>query len=274
MSNEFCTKLEGDDCDPADVKLLDYPQWEAEKGYWIGEYTFLQGDGNPYESSQWNYPYDHYKGFITGEVVGNAYRQRNVFLYPPQIPSKCNPENENNVIGDGECGVNGNTKVFEADQSATTCSLNPALGGIIEGLYVQGPYELPTKTELIGRENALLYQVFIPGTMVGKEEDVLLQSQLTTITKNEDKVYRTRTAQSFDTFVSPGLTTSASYYRERRVSKEEFYESLNSSIADYNIRTEDLCVWDNSGFPVEGVTGSIEACEEHLEESFLLGSEE
>ena len=60
----------GDDCDPADVKLLDYPQWEAEKGYWIGEYTFLQGDGNPYESSQWNYPYDHYKGFITGEVVG------------------------------------------------------------------------------------------------------------------------------------------------------------------------------------------------------------
>ena len=58
------------DCDPVDVQLLDYPQWQAEKGYWIGEYTFLQGDGNSFVSSSWNYPYDHYKGFITGEVVG------------------------------------------------------------------------------------------------------------------------------------------------------------------------------------------------------------
>ena len=57
-------------CDPAKVELLDYPQWEAEKGYWIGEYTFLKGDGTPFVSSSWNYPYDHYKGFITGEVVG------------------------------------------------------------------------------------------------------------------------------------------------------------------------------------------------------------
>jgi hypothetical protein len=58
------------DCEPAKVELSDYPQWEAEKGYWIGEYTFLQGDGTPFVSPSWNYPYDHYKGFITGEVVG------------------------------------------------------------------------------------------------------------------------------------------------------------------------------------------------------------
>lgn len=57
-------------CDPADVQLLDYPQWGAERGYWVGEYTFMQGDGNPFVSGSWNYPYDHYKGFITGEVVG------------------------------------------------------------------------------------------------------------------------------------------------------------------------------------------------------------
>jgi hypothetical protein len=57
-------------CDPAKVELSDYPQWEAEKGYWIGEYSFLQGDGSPFLSPSWNYPYDHYKGFITGEVVG------------------------------------------------------------------------------------------------------------------------------------------------------------------------------------------------------------
>lgn len=57
-------------CDPADVRLLDYPQWQEEKGYWIGEYTFLQGNGDAFVSSTWNYPYDHYKGFITGEVSG------------------------------------------------------------------------------------------------------------------------------------------------------------------------------------------------------------
>ena len=57
-------------CDPANIELLDYPQWEAEKGYWIGEYTFLKEDGNAFVSSSWNYPYDHYKGFITGEVSG------------------------------------------------------------------------------------------------------------------------------------------------------------------------------------------------------------
>ena len=61
---------DANDCDPADVQLLDYAQWQAEKGCWIGEYTFLQGDGNPFVSGSWNYPYDHYKGFITGEVVG------------------------------------------------------------------------------------------------------------------------------------------------------------------------------------------------------------
>jgi len=57
-------------CNPDDIKLLDYPQWEAEQGYWIGDYTLLNGDGNAFVSSSWNYPYDHYKGFITGEVSG------------------------------------------------------------------------------------------------------------------------------------------------------------------------------------------------------------
>jgi hypothetical protein len=64
------TAPDDESCKPSDVNLLDFPQWKAEKGYWIGEYTFLQGDGNSYASSTWNYPYDHYKGFITGQVVG------------------------------------------------------------------------------------------------------------------------------------------------------------------------------------------------------------
>ena len=201
----------------------------------------------------------------------NAYRQRNVFLYPPQSTSVCN--NTDVVVGDGLCGTNGNTKVFQADQSATTCSTNEELAGDIEGVYVQGFYALPTTTELIGKDNALLYQVFIPGSMLGKTEDILMQSQLTTITNNDaGQVYRTRTAQSFDAFAEIGKTTSASYYRERKVNETEFYEALNATIAEYNIRSEDLCVWDSSGNAIPNITGSFGACEKHLEESFALGS--
>jgi hypothetical protein len=57
-------------CDPEDVNLADYPQWRAEQGYWIGEYTFLQGNGSPFVSGSWNYPYGNYKGFITGNISG------------------------------------------------------------------------------------------------------------------------------------------------------------------------------------------------------------
>jgi len=174
------------------------------------------------------------------------------------------------VVGDGECGTNGNTKVFQADQAATTCA-----DGDIEGLYIQGPFSLPTKTQLVGKDNALLYQVFIPGAMVGKDEDVLLQSQLTTITASgpDGQIYRTRTAQGFDAFVLVGESTSTSYYRERKVSKEEFYAALETTIADYNIREEDLCVWDSQNNAIAGVVGSLEACKEHLEESFTLGDD-
>ena len=57
-------------CDPKEIELLDYPRWEAERGYWIGEYTFLQSDWDPFLSDTWNYPYDHHKGFIIGEAAG------------------------------------------------------------------------------------------------------------------------------------------------------------------------------------------------------------
>jgi hypothetical protein len=58
-------------CNPeTDVVLTDYQQWEDETGYWIGEYSFFQGDGTPYVSTSWPYPYDSYMGFITGNVSG------------------------------------------------------------------------------------------------------------------------------------------------------------------------------------------------------------
>lgn len=252
-------------CDPEeDVDLSEFPQWQNEVGYWVGEYTFLQSDGTPMESSTWPYRYDSYKGFITGNISGNKYRQRNVFLYPPAETSTCD-ENDPNVVGTGTCGVNGNSKIFEADQAASTCTENGEIEGPYAGVFT-------TKTELVGADNALVYQVILPAGDNGyftTTEDRVYQSQLTTISSDSTNTYRTRTAQGFDAFnpVDFGKSNYASYYRERRVTEDEFMQSLTDAISEYNILDEDLCKWDGSGNEVLSV-GSLDACKLHLDESF------
>jgi hypothetical protein len=256
----------GKSCDPKDVVLSDYPQWQAEKGYWIGEYSFYGPDGKPYTTSAWPYPYDAYRGFITGNVKGNAYRQRNVFLYTPGRNELCGQANPN-VIGDGKCGKNGNSLVFFADQEATTCSDNPELAGDVNGPFLSQFGPLPTTTELVGDDNALLYQVFFP------PHTNPIQSQLTTLTKgqgSDEFNIRTRTAQGLD-FVT-GAQSYASFYRERKVSEEEFYTKMNETIAEYGIRSQDLC-YLNGGTgrkPVDGYTAGYEQCVAHLQTSFDL----
>jgi len=254
-------------CDPEKVDLADYPQWNAEVGYWIGEYTFLGADGNPYVSSLWNYRYDHYKGFITGNVKGNKYRQRNIFMYPPQNILLC--KDDNSTVGDGKCGVNGNSKLFMADQAVTTCSNNTELRGDIQGRY-QGVFK--TRTELIGRDNALLYQVYLDKDIFQFQEDRLFQSQLTTLTKDDSGEFRTRTAQNFP--FSGGLSSNqASYYRERKiVSKKAFYDELHQTKKDYKVKKKDLCGWenDNAGRAIATLTSGTRACKEHLKSSFDL----
>ena len=101
--------------------MADFEVWRREEGYWYGEYTFLGAEGDPYVSSSWNYPYDHYYGFIHIELDGNALKQRNVFIYPPQDPDKCSGTDDS-TEGDGVCGVNGNEKVFGADHGSN-CSV-------------------------------------------------------------------------------------------------------------------------------------------------------
>jgi hypothetical protein len=58
---------------PDCVGLECFSEWKAEEGYWIGEYSFYQNDGTPFESERWNYPYHKYKGFITGAVRWYVY---------------------------------------------------------------------------------------------------------------------------------------------------------------------------------------------------------
>lgn len=255
----------GKECDPSKVVLADYPQWQAEIGYWIGEYSFYGSDGKPYTST-WPYKYDAYKGFITGNVEGNAYRQRNVFLYPPGSSETCGSADPN-VVGDGTCGENGNSLVFFADQEATTCSRNPELAGDVNGPFISPFGDLPTFTSLVGADNALLYQVYFPPYANP------IQSQLTTLTKgigSDEFNIRTRTAQGLN-FVTGGQDY-ASFYRERKVSKEDFYTELQSAITEYNILDSDLCHLDggNGRNPVDGYTAGYEQCVEHLETSFDL----
>lgn len=276
-------------CNPKNVVLSESKQWENEEGYWIGEYSFYGSDGKESVSSSWNYPYDHYRGFITGNVQGNSYRQRNVFMYPPQKNEKC--QVKDTVQGVGKCGTNGNMKVFEADQTATVCSLNPELKGNIEGPYGSLAY---TYTELIGKDNSLLYQVYLTKASLnyyenvimgnpygrcvegdcGYTEDRLMQSQLTTLTTLSDgTVLRTRTAQGFDAFGNVGAPTYASYYRERKVEEEEFWKVFRETQAEYNILTSDTCAWksaETGGTLPTGYEPGVEACETHLNNSFEL----
>jgi len=52
----------------------------------------------------------------------------------------------------------------------------------------------------------------------------------------KNSLRRTRTAQGFN---DDGSDSYASYYRERRVSKEEFYQALEAKIFEYNILPSD-----------------------------------
>lgn len=182
-----------------------------------------------------------------------SYRQRNVFLYPPQTVEAC--QVNDSVTGAGECEVNGNSRIFSADQSATLQDRNGSVSGILETPFAT----IQTTTTLVGDDNALLYQVFVG--------DDLFQSQLTTLTPDAaDGPRRTRTAQSF----RGGVPSNASFYRERRVTKEEFYTELAATLEAYNILDSDACTTDGFGGQPTGYTGGFEDCKTHLEQCFNL----
>jgi hypothetical protein len=230
-------------CDLEQVDLLEFEAWQRENGYWVGEYSFYGPDGAPNESTSWPYRYDAYRGFIHLSVEGNCIRQRNVFLYPPQFPEQCTGA-EDEVKGNGTCGVNGNEKIYSADQCASDC-----FGGLA-GLFVTPFGNADTSTTILG-EDRVLYQVnFASAPFEGN----LMQSQLTTLPGNETRV---RTAQGFNVVTSE--SSYASYYRETKFSSEQFFEQLEATRAAYNILPEDECSWD-------GVTNepSNTDCETHF----------
>jgi len=217
----------------------------------------------------------HYRIMCSGNINGTAYRQRNVFLYPPQTDDRCDETNDA-VVGAGRCGENGNSKFFEADQSGESCD------GSIAGPFGEPPQQVDTVTTLVGNDNAVLYQIFLPQYPSDSPYSIysgrLYQSQLTTLSGNEESKRRTRTAQLFTNAFIPDLElasipTFASFYREHRVTKEEFYDELEATLEDYYILDEDICTRNLTGVLDPGIVGGIDACRDHLEESFTLGNE-
>ena len=229
-------------CNASAVQLDDFEVWRREEGYWIGEYTLTGSDGNPFQSSTWNYPYGSYKGFIHLELNGPSIRQRNVFLYPPST-GETDCDGVNNVTGDGVCGTNGNEKIFAADQNAADCD------GNLAGPYQYGAYTVDTETTVtVGAGDTVIYQVRLPAAYGG----ALIQNQLTSL---PTPTKRTRTAQGFNP--ATGDASYASFYRENKVSQSEFAAALVAARAAYNIRPEDYCGWTDAG-------PSGKTCQEHF----------
>ena len=247
-----------DPCDPSKVVLADYPQWQAEEGYWVGELSFYGSDGLPYVGFNWPYNYQTYKGFITGNTACNKYRQRNLFLYKALDET-----------------LDGSSKIFFADQEATT-----TCDGNIEGPFTQNGITLETKTTLVGDDNAVLYQVYWPKLNITSPffsvscEESINQSQLTTLTTLPDGTEtRTRTAQGFygDCSIfgpNRGKQQYSSFYRETRVTKDEFYAQLNATILEYQIPQSNLGAYLGNGD--ESGNSGYAFVEDHLESSFEL----
>ena len=216
----------------------------------MGEYSYFGANLAPnHDPDSWNYPYDHYKGFIAGSVDGGSYSQRvprpqrpcpakpdstlnspthcalvmagNTFLYPPQTATRCA---ENNATFHGTCGTMGAAKLFQADQTTEYCNQE-------DGGRISGPYGADsTITTLIGTQ-AVLYQMW---SVDAGGDSVLYQSQMTTITHSADgQIRRTRTAQFFDK--DSGEAAQFSFYRELKVDSLFFWTQFNETMVEYDV---------------------------------------
>merc|ERR1712130_220154 len=175
--------------------------YRRENGWWIGEYTFLGADGNPFISQSDPYRlYDHYKGFIHLEIEGCQLKQRNIFLNP----------SSNDSLG-------GDERLFQADQDSNS------LDGTLEGPY----FTFSTKTTVLN-DITVLYEV-------RDANGNIFQNQLTTLPTEE---YRVRSAQGFFN----GFASYLSFYRETKVTEQEFYYELNKTRIEYNIKPDNYAL--------------------------------
>jgi len=238
-----CSKTDSDvRYDPdASIALKDQdPIWSKMEGFWIGNYTFFDGEGIPQASSTydedygygWPYGYADYRGAINITIIGSRYYQHNYFFYPPASSEFCNensdpPPGKLNAYGSGACGVNGGFKSFDAfgtsshEKDGTMHSL-PGAGTYADFVNIAYPVD----------GNTLLY--------TSTDDSSQFHSQIN-VFYPDDKT-RTRTAYGFD-YKSSGRSNPLFYsslYREQKVTEEEFLKKLEEFSTMYNIPTEDV----------------------------------
>lgn len=237
----------GRPCDPSCIKLSSYEVWRREAGWWVGNYTLLGADGAPFTSPNWPYGYAAYHGFIRIELDGPCLSQRNVFVYPPLPPSECAASGP--VVGPGTCGVNGNEKVFEADQSASDCA------GNLAGPFAFGGTTLDTETTVtIGSSDTVIYQVRLPASPgAAPRTGQLLQNQITTVGPDGTRL---RSAQ--DIGPGTGRGRGLSFFREERVSEEAWQARLAEVRRKFSVLPADYCGWDILNLKTS------KTCEEHF----------
>jgi len=231
----------------ASIALKDQdPIWSKLEGFWVGNYSFYDGEGKPMPSSLydeaygfgWPYGYEDYRGAINITIVGSRYYQHNYFFYPPATTQFCS-ENSNptpgklNVYGNGVCGVNGGFKSFNAfgtsshEKDGTMHSL-PGAGTYANYVNIAYPID----------GNTLLYTSTDDSTQFHSQTNVFYP----------DDTRRTRTAYGFD-YNTPGEVNPLYYsslYREEKVTKEEFLKALSDFSTLYNVPPEDA-----APFPME-----------------------
>ncbi|MCH2170457.1 TetR/AcrR family transcriptional regulator C-terminal ligand-binding domain-containing protein [Myxococcota bacterium] len=223
------------ECDLSRVRLLDFEAWRREEGYWVGEYSFYGADGDPNQNDSWPYRYDHYMGFIRISIDGPNLAQRNVFTYPPQDLALCT-DSEESVKGNGECGINGNENIWVANQSASNCE------GSLDGPFSSAFGNTDTYTTVLGDDTVLYKVVYSKNNEPPYDElfgGKIMQNQLTTLTPDGVRV---RNAQGFN--ISTGLPSYSSFYRETKVTEDQFWDALKAAREEYNILEEDECAWD------------------------------
>jgi hypothetical protein len=191
------------------LNLLDFEVWKREKGYWFGEYTFLNSNGNVnYEASDdptsGQYNYKKYYGFINLQIKGNELRQKNIFIRPP-LDLESKDLNSDGVVSIDELDKFGFTSTYDylidLDNKIATPVIDNEEVDIKPFNYNEG-----TEKTFIAEQSA-------------SDENMIYQNQLTTLPNNTTRI---RTAQGFYN----GFSTYVSYYREIKI-EDELDENKN-----------------------------------------------
>jgi len=229
------------DEDASDNLMDQHEIWGKLAGFWIGDLSYYDGEGEVYPSScyqtstgfGWPYEYGQYKGFINITIVGTRFYQHNYFLYPPAAAAFCSqscPSGSTNVFGSGVCGTTGGAKSFESFGTSRY-----ERDGSMESLGGVGTYAGFVNIARPIDAKTLLY--------TSTDDTSQFHSQ-TNVFYPDDK-HRTRTAYGFMWNVPDGMPPPnnslfySSLYREWKVTEQEWLEALQAQYIAYKVPQAD-----------------------------------